>query len=140
MYLKTAYFDEVGNPIEINIICEICNEIIIIKDMSLFKNIKPEYCLTYNEKKIECSCGNYDNGLIELKKDNEINYTYNKCPIKSALNVKKQTEYIPMCPTCSSPNIKKISNTSKVSNTIIFGIFGTKRYKIFHCNNCGYEW
>lgn len=47
---------------------------------------------------------------------------------------------IPKCPTCSSTNLKKISVTSKVTNTALFGIFGTKRHKTFHCNNCGYEW
>lgn len=47
---------------------------------------------------------------------------------------------IPKCPTCSSTNLKKISATSKVVNTAMFGIWGTKRYKQFHCNNCGYEW
>lgn len=47
---------------------------------------------------------------------------------------------IPKCPTCSSTNIKKVSVTSKLANTALFGIFGTKRHKIFHCNNCGYEW
>ena len=46
----------------------------------------------------------------------------------------------PKCPTCSSTNLKKISTTSKVVNTAVFGLFGTKRFKQFHCNNCGYEW
>ena len=46
----------------------------------------------------------------------------------------------PKCPTCSSTNLKKISATSKVVNTAVFGLFGTKRHKTFHCNNCGYEW
>lgn len=46
----------------------------------------------------------------------------------------------PKCPTCQSINIKKVSTTSRVINTAIYGIFGTKRYKTFHCNNCGYEW
>ena len=46
----------------------------------------------------------------------------------------------PKCPTCSSTNLKKISTTSKVVNTAMFGIFGTKRHKTYHCNNCGYEW
>lgn len=51
-----------------------------------------------------------------------------------------ENRYIPKCPTCNSPNIKKISTTSKVTNTALFGIFGTKRHKMFHCNSCGYEW
>lgn len=46
----------------------------------------------------------------------------------------------PKCPTCQSTNLKKISTTSKVVNTAMFGIFGTKRHRTFHCNNCGYEW
>lgn len=46
----------------------------------------------------------------------------------------------PKCPTCNSTNLKKISTTSKVVNTAVFGLFGTKRFKQFHCNNCGYEW
>lgn len=47
---------------------------------------------------------------------------------------------IPHCPTCGSTNIEKITATSKAVNTIVFGIFGTKRHKSFHCNNCKYEW
>jgi len=46
----------------------------------------------------------------------------------------------PHCPTCNSTNIKKISTTSKVVNTAMFGIFGQKRKHQMHCNNCGYEW
>ena len=47
---------------------------------------------------------------------------------------------IPKCPTCQSTNLKKISASSKVINTALFGLFGSKRHKTFHCNNCGYEW
>lgn len=47
---------------------------------------------------------------------------------------------VPTCPTCHSTNLRKISTTAKAANTALFGIFGTKRHKTFHCNNCGYEW
>lgn len=47
---------------------------------------------------------------------------------------------IPKCPTCQSTNIKKISATSKATNAVLFGLFGNKRNKQFHCNSCGYEW
>lgn len=40
------------------------------------------------------------------------------------------------CPYCSSMNTKKISETSKVLNTAIWGVLGTKRFKEWHCNNC----
>lgn len=46
----------------------------------------------------------------------------------------------PKCPTCGSTNIKKITATQKASNAVLFGLFGNKRKKQFHCNNCGYEW
>lgn len=40
------------------------------------------------------------------------------------------------CPYCKSTNTSKISTSSKVANTVLFGIFGTKRHKQWHCNNC----
>lgn len=53
---------------------------------------------------------------------------------------KEESRNVPKCPTCQSANLRKIATTSKVANTALFGIFGTKRHKTFHCNNCGYEW
>lgn len=41
------------------------------------------------------------------------------------------------CPYCNSANVTKISTASKVVDTAVWGIFGTKRFKQFHCNNCG---
>lgn len=40
------------------------------------------------------------------------------------------------CPYCHSKYTSKITTTSKVVNTAVFGIFGTKRHKQWHCNNC----
>ena len=44
------------------------------------------------------------------------------------------------CPYCRSVNTHKISVMSKAVNTAIFGLFGTKRHKQWHCNSCGSEW
>jgi len=41
------------------------------------------------------------------------------------------------CPYCHSANTSKISTTSKVINTALFGIFGIKRKRQWHCNGCG---
>lgn len=41
------------------------------------------------------------------------------------------------CPYCHSANTSKISTTSKVINTALFGIFGNKRKHQWHCNGCG---
>lgn len=40
------------------------------------------------------------------------------------------------CPYCHSKNTAKITTTAKAVNTVVFGIFGTKRHKQWHCNNC----
>lgn len=41
------------------------------------------------------------------------------------------------CPYCHSTNTSKITSTSKIVNTALFGVFGTKRHKEWHCNRCG---
>lgn len=54
---------------------------------------------------------------------------------------KKPTpKYVPKCPTCGSPDIEKISGTSKAVSFALFGIFSNKVKHQFKCKNCGYEW
>ena len=50
----------------------------------------------------------------------------------------KSPYYIPVvkCPYCSSTKTTKISATSKLVNTAVFGIFGSKRHKQWHCKSC----
>jgi hypothetical protein len=53
---------------------------------------------------------------------------------------KKPTpKYVPKCPTCGSPDIEKISGTSKAVSFALFGIFSSKVRYQFKCKNCGYE-
>lgn len=86
--------------------------------------------------------------MINLKQENIIEHQLKMSQFKTQVQQQKQLEQgqnssdtnIPKCPTCSSINLKKIASTSKVVNTAIWGIFGTKRHKTYHCNNCGYEW
>ncbi len=61
-----------------------------------------------------------------------------KCPS----NYQKKTKDInmPHCPTCNSTDISPIDVSSRVLDTALFGVLGTKRYKTFQCNHCGYEW
>lgn len=49
-------------------------------------------------------------------------------------------KYVPKCPTCGSPDIEKISGTSKVVDAVVWGIWSKKAGKTFKCRNCGYEW
>lgn len=54
---------------------------------------------------------------------------------------KKPTpKYVPKCPTCGSPDIEKISGTSKAVSFALFGVFSSKVRHQFKCKNCGYEW
>ena len=82
------------------------------------------------------------NAMVELKKNDIIEYNLKMTQFRTQVSQQKQQQESikPHCPTCNSSNIKLISTTSKVVNTAMFGIFGTKRHKTFHCSNCGYEW
>lgn len=77
----------------------------------------------------------------ELKRiDDEIKSSLTPQQIAHANAVAREALNKPKCPTCQSTNLKKITVTSKAMNTAMFGLFGTKRHKTFHCDNCGYEW
>lgn len=107
-----------GCPVEKNIqlsndVCPLCNNKEHIE----------------NKGRDTCAICGYVFNAEEYKKENpDWNYGSNV------------SSNFPHCPTCGSTNLKKISTTSKAVNTVAFGIFGTKRHKTFHCNNCGYEW
>ena len=79
-------------------------------------------------------------------KENELYYdmkaqeSVDRCMALYSPTIKDTPKNIPKCPTCQSTNIRKISTASKVVNTALFGLFGSKRHKTFHCDNCGYEW
>lgn len=76
--------------------------------------------------------------MIELKEKDPIEYQLKLSQFKANLSQTKAVEEnnVPKCPYCHSTNIKKITNTSKVVNTALFGIFGQKRKHQWHCNNC----
>lgn len=48
-------------------------------------------------------------------------------------------KYVPKCPVCGSPDLRKISATSKVLDVAFWGFAAGKPKKTYHCNNCGYE-
>lgn len=72
----------------------------------------------------------YDKDNVVKQKQQQLNKTIQESKFKG----------IPHCPTCGSPDIMRISTTSKVTNAVLFGLLGNKRNKTFHCNNCKYEW
>ena len=72
--------------------------------------------------------------------ENELKVKKLKNNTKPANDSNNSTSIKVTCPYCHSTNTKKISTTSKMINTAMFGILGTKRHKQWHCNNCKSEW
>ncbi|MFQ9889074.1 MAG: hypothetical protein ACLRWM_00465 [Streptococcus sp.] len=42
---------------------------------------------------------------------------------RAELEEKEHPKYVPTCPTCGSPDIEKISGTSKVVDAVVWGIY-----------------
>ena len=56
---------------------------------------------------------------------------------KKSTHVSSFNQPTVVCPYCKSTNTTKITATAKMVNTALFGLFGTKRNKQWHCNKCG---
>jgi len=88
-----------------------------------YKGAKFQQCL---------KCGQ----LIQVQQSDEYD---NFCKEQQAIREENSSSNKPMveCPYCHSINTEKISATSKVVNTAIFGIFSLSRNsKQWHCNQC----
>lgn len=128
------------------------------KQEPMFQGVYCPKCLDVSIKKMEIDtcpfCHTKYKNSIYGASDETFGYTENHPELKQSPEFSeeaynKRINYVPVeysssssakCPTCSSQNIKRVSTTSKILNTAVFGIFGTKRHKQFHCNSCGYEW
>ena len=124
-----------------DIIDMFCDNPSILKSLEPFSKSKDK--LGFINKLIEQTQCDFDSARLVC------DYLIDGTPLPSTLSpaeiahnnaIAREWQNKPKCPTCSSQNLKKISATSKVVNTAVFGLFGTKRHKTFHCNNCGYEW
>lgn len=60
-------------------------------------------------------------------------------PVKRPEPEPEKPQYVPRCPVCGSPDLRKISATSKVIDIAIWGVAAGKPKKTYHCNNCDYE-
>lgn len=126
--------------------CEICGNVLKPVPDNYFENPKFKLVLSkeMKQKLIEDlvkTSPNFDQYYF----DNAINIKGQKdeafnAKIAHGKSILEETSRVPKCPTCQSTNIRRISTTSKVVNTALWGIFGTKRHKTFHCNSCNYEW
>lgn len=85
------------------------------------------------------TCGNdISNTILELSKIEERKSKEDSQRIHSNnKNYASQTNNKPHCPYCQSTNIKKITATSRIGSSIMFGVASKKIGKQWHCNNCG---
>lgn len=138
IYLKVAYFDLSGKPVSVELECSNCKKIFEIDQglEELFADIASDYITIKKGAIIKCSCGN-------VHPFSFITFRNNRLSEKDDTNKKvstNETTYIPRCPICQSPDIKKISTASKISSVALWGVFSQKAKKQWHCNNCGSEW
>lgn len=75
--------------------------------------------------------------LSKYKKNNNDDYHTASTPQQSTTST---PQYIPKCPTCGSPNIRKIDGIERGASIVMFGIFSKKINKTFKCKNCGHTW
>lgn len=103
-----------------------------VDDYAIKDDLKAEFIenIVKSSPNFEQECWDRREAFKEIQKHND----------ELLENDKVKQANVPKCPTCQSANLKKITATSKAMNTAMFGLFGTKRHKTFHCDNCGYEW
>ena len=55
-------------------------------------------------------------------------------------NKPKQSTYIPKCPMCQSPNIRKLTAAKRITHGLAFGLFSKTARSQWVCDNCGNKW
>ena len=50
------------------------------------------------------------------------------------------TKHVPMCPTCGSIKVNKITTASRLLSVGVLGLASSKVGKTMECKNCGYKW
>jgi len=119
-----------------DLLCAFCirDNILLIEWNEMTKKQKEEW---KNKTKPRRSISEINpDTLKKLQKDaNAFDSQY-----RAELEEKEYPKYVPKCPVCGSPDLRKISATSKVLDVAFWGFAAGKPKKTYHCNNCGYEW
>lgn len=77
---------------------------------------------------------------IQHKKDIDRQEVERKLAQNSTVKSISKPQYTPKCPTCGSPNIKKISAAKRWIGVGLFGLASSDVGKTMQCENCGYKW
>lgn len=118
-----------------DLLCAFCirDNILLIEWNEMTKKQKEEW---KNKTKPRRSISEINpDTLKKLQKDaNAFDAQY-----RAELEEKEHPKYTPKCPVCGSPDLRKISATSKVLDVAFWGFAAGKPKKTYHCNNCDYE-
>lgn len=127
-------------------VCDCCKvdvypvpEQYLSSEFSINEDLKENFVNEYIKSSSE-----FDQHLYEKRENNAIQHADDFVKYNLALEHGKSVlegrdkgnQFGVECPYCHSKDTKKITTTSKVVNTAVWGIFGTKRHKQWHCNNC----
>ena len=124
--------------------CAKCYDHIAYPKQAFLKQFRCEKCNcnngTLNDKDvyitITCSDCGYENYLLK-KSDNILD---NRNLIRPANNKKPVKKYVPKCPMCQSPNIRKLTATKRITHGLAFGLFSKTARSQWVCDNCGNKW
>lgn len=89
----------------------------------------PDIILKYNQLKVD-NFQEFNEKMMKIRQQYD-----EKLDIS-----KQQPKFVPKCPTCGSPNVKKISAVERVGSVSMFGLFSKKINKSFKCLNCSHTW
>ena len=96
---------------------------------------------------VECFCGNVSYIIEGLPEELEDKSGEHKVDISKSIvsnsviqSCAVSTQRGPICPTCGSRNVSKISLTSKAVGGVMFGLFSSNVRNTFKCDDCGYKW
>ena len=81
-----------------------------------------------NKRKFGIRCDNCGKLFIKFEK------------AEGAKDNRSMVDTRPKCPHCGSTNISKISTTSRMISTGLFGLASSKIGKTMECKKCGYKW
>lgn len=116
-----------------NIIVEEIKHANIFKKKKLLEN-RDYRCIYDRLQQPEIS---YPKPIILKNNSYESDEEYWKRINQHTINYNTSSSQIVECQYCHSTNTKKISTTSRVISTSLFGLGSKKVGKQFHCNNCG---
>ena len=89
----------------------------------------PDIILKYNQLKVD-NFQEFNEKMMKIRQQYD-----EKLDIS-----KQQPKFVPKCPTCGSPNVKKIDGAKRWFGTGLFGLASSNIGKTMVCGNCGYKW